>query len=248
MYSVVKKRVDVLLVERGLAESRERAKSLIMAGLVYGGGNKLDKPGAMVDCSMEIALKGRDHPYVSRGGVKLEGLLDRFDIDITGKTALDIGASTGGFTDCLLKRGAASVTAVDVGKGQIDWKLRNDPRVNLMENFNARSITKENIGGLFDIVVIDVSFISLELVLSPAACVTVPGGRIITLVKPQFEAGRGEVGKGGIVKDAAVQEKCVEKIKSFGTSIGLALIGDMESPITGAKGNREFFVLFQRRE
>jgi len=245
---VVKKRVDVLLVERGLAESRERAKSLIMAGLVYGGGNRLDKPGALVDGSMEIALKGRDHPYVSRGGVKLEGLLDKFDIDVTGKTALDIGASTGGFTDCLLKRGAASVTAVDVGKGQIDWKLRNDPRVRLVENFNARQITKENIGGVFDIVTIDVSFISLELVLSPAACVTAPGGRIIGLVKPQFEAGRGEVGKGGIVKDAAVQKKCVEKVKSFGASIGLELIGDMESPIRGAKGNREFFVVFRRAE
>jgi len=244
----MKKRVDLLLVERGLAESRERAKSLIMAGLVYGGGNKLDKPGAMVDSSMEIALKGKDHPYVSRGGVKLESLLDKYDIDITGKTALDIGASTGGFTDCMLQRGAASVTAVDVGKGQIDWKLRNDRRVKLMENLNARDITKENMGGLFDIVTIDVSFISLELVLSPAASVTSPGGKITGLVKPQFEAGRGEVGKGGIVKDAAVQKKCVEKVKSFGASIGLELVGEMESPIKGAKGNREFFVVFQRLE
>jgi 23S rRNA (cytidine1920-2'-O)/16S rRNA (cytidine1409-2'-O)-methyltransferase len=245
---VVKKRVDVLLVERSLAESRERAKSLIMAGLVHGGGKKFDKPGAMVDESMELELKGKDHPYVSRGGVKLEALLDKFDINITDKVTLDIGASTGGFTDCLLKRGAASVTAVDVGKGQIDWKLRNDPRVKLIENFNARDITGDNIGSGFDLVVIDVSFISLELILAPAASVTAPGGRLIALVKPQFEAGRGEVGKGGIVKDAAVQKKCVEKIKDFGASIGLTLAGEMESPITGAKGNREFFVLFQRSE
>ncbi|MFQ5431003.1 MAG: TlyA family RNA methyltransferase [Nitrospinota bacterium] len=244
----MKKRVDVLLVERGLAESRERAKSLIMAGLVHGGGNRLNKPGAMVDESMEIELKGKDHPYVSRGGVKLEALLDGLDIDVTGKTALDIGASTGGFSDCLLQRGAATVTAVDVGRGQIDWKLRNDPRVRLMENLNARDINKENIGGTFDIVTIDVSFISLELILGPAASVTTPGGKIIALVKPQFEAGRGEVGKSGIVKDAAVQKKCVEKIKSFGLSLSLALTGEMESPITGAKGNREFFVTFQRPE
>lgn len=235
-------------MERNLAESRERAKSLIMAGLVYGGGNKLDKPGAMVDESMEIKLKGKDHPYVSRGGVKLEGALDSFDIDVSGKTALDIGASTGGFSDCLLQRGAASVTAVDVGKGQIDWKLRNDPRVKLIENFNARSITRQNIGGPFDIVTIDVSFISLELILSPAASVTAPGGKIIALIKPQFEAGRVDVGKGGIVKDEGVQKKCVEKIKDFGASISLALIGEMESPIKGAKGNREFFALFKRPE
>ena len=237
-----------MLVERSLAESRERAKSLIMAGLVHGGGKKFDKPGAMVDESIELELKGKDHPFVSRGGVKLEAVIERFDIDVTGKSALDIGASTGGFTDCLLKRGAKSVTAVDVGKGQIDWKLRNDPRVKLMENFNARDITSDNIGGLFDIVVIDVSFISLELILAPAASVTAEGGKLIALVKPQFEAGRTDVGKGGIVKDAAIQKKCVEKVKNFGASIGLALVGEMESPITGAKGNREFFVLFERSE
>ena len=244
----MKKRIDVLLVERSLAESRERAKSLIMAGLVHGGGKKFDKPGALVDESIELELKGKDHPYVSRGGVKLEALLKKFDINATNKTALDIGASTGGFTDCLLKHGAASVTAVDVGKGQIDWKLRKDPRVKLIENLNAREISSDNVGSGFDIVVIDVSFISLELILTPAASVTAKGGNIIALVKPQFEAGRGEVGKGGIVKDAAVQEKCVEKVKSFGLSIPLEIIGEMESPITGAKGNREFFLLFKRSE
>ena len=241
-----KKRLDVVLVERGLAASREKAKSLIIAGLVSGGGAKLEKPGALIDPSMEIEVKGKDHPYVSRGGVKLEALLDKFDIDLTGKTILDIGASTGGFTDCMLQRGAAAVTAVDVGKGQIDWKLRTDPRVKLIENFNARDLTMELCGGPFDFVTIDVAFISLELILGPAADVTADGGFIIALVKPQFEAGRGDVGRGGIVKSETVQKKCVEKIKSFGKSVGLDPVAEMESPITGAKGNREFFLLFKR--
>ena len=158
---VNKKRLDVVLVERGLAASREKAKSLIIAGLVSGGGVKLEKPGTLIDPAMEIEVKGKDHPYVSRGGVKLEAALDKFDIDLTGKTILDIGASTGGFTDCMLQRGAAAVTGVDVGKGQIDWKLRTDPRVKLIENFNARDLTVENCGGPCDLVTIYVSVINI---------------------------------------------------------------------------------------
>lgn len=239
------KRLDALLVERGLAKSRERAKSLIMAGKVLSGGERLNKAGTMVDPLIPLEVKGSDHPYVSRGGVKLEAVLDRFSINVDGKKVLDIGASTGGFTDCMLKRGAKSVTALDVGKGQIDWKLRSDPRVILIEKVNARNITPETVGGSFDIVTIDVAFISLELILPPAKEVTESGGTVIALVKPQFEAGRGEVEKGGIVKDPQVQKKVVEKIIAFGSNLGLKTVGQAESPITGAKGNREFFVVFE---
>jgi len=240
-----KKRLDVLLVELGLAESRERAKSLVMSGLVYAGDRRLEKAGMMVDASEHILVKGKDHPYVSRGGLKLEAALDGFGIDVAGKKALDVGASTGGFTDCFLQRGARCVTALDVGKGQMDWKLRSDPRVTLIENFNARDITPKTAGGPYDVVAIDVAFISLRLILDPVASVTAPGGAIIALVKPQFEAGREEVGRGGIVRDPAVHEKVLENVKNFGMSAGLKPMGEMESPITGAKGNREFLLLFK---
>jgi len=239
-----KKRLDVLLVERGLAPTRAQAQSLILAGLVYGGGQKLEKAGTQFDESAEIEVRGKEHPYVSRGGVKLSAALKDFAVNPEGKTAVDVGASTGGFTDCLLQNGAKSVLALDVGKGQMDWKLRTDPRVKVVEGFNARNLSPETAGGFFDIAVIDVSFISLDLVLERAASVVVEGGIIIALVKPQFEAGRAEVGKGGVIKDPKVMEKTVEKVVALGISLNLVLLGRSESPITGAKGNREFFAVF----
>jgi len=241
------KRLDTLLFEKGLAPSRARAQSLILAGLVYSGDRKLEKAGLLVDVSADIEVRGKEHPYVSRGGVKLAAALDAFQIDPAGMAALDVGASTGGFTDCLLQRGAKSVFALDVGKGQIDWKLRSDPRVTVVEEFNARTVSPETVaGGPFDIVVMDVSFISLELILPPMPAMTAKGGYILALVKPQFEAGRAEVGKGGIVKDPKVHKKTVGKILALGDSLGLATIGQIESPITGAKGNKEFFIGFKK--
>ena len=240
------KRLDILLVEKGLAPSRARAQSYILAGIVYSGGQKLEKAGTLLDATADIEVRGKEHPYVSRGGIKLAAVLDAFHIGPAGKTALDVGASTGGFTDCLLQRGAKSVLALDVGKDQIDWKLRSDPRVKVVEGFNARTVSPQTVGGPFDIVTIDVSFISLELVLPPLPGVTVDGGHIVALVKPQFEAGRDEVGKGGIIKDTKVHEKVVEKIIKFGVALGLTLIGNIESPITGAKGNKEFLIVFRK--
>ncbi len=241
-----KKRLDLILLERGLVKNRQRAKSLIMAGAVFSEGKRLDKAGMAVDPATNIEIKMADHPYVSRGGVKLEAVLDRFAIEVEGRKILDIGASTGGFTDCLLRRGASGVTALDVGKGQIDWKLRNDPRVKLIEKFNARDIAPDTFDEKFDVVTIDVSFISLELILRPVAEIVAPGGYVIALVKPQFEAGREEVSKGGIVKDPVVHEKVTQKIREFGKGLGFGLVGDIESPITGAKGNKEFFVVFRK--
>ncbi|GMT43043.1 MAG: TlyA family rRNA (cytidine-2'-O)-methyltransferase [bacterium] len=242
-----KKRLDSILFERGIAESRERAKSLILAGRVFTGGARLDKAGAMIDLLAEIEVKGPDHPYVSRGGVKLDALLEKFHINVNGKKALDVGASTGGFTDCMLQRGAESVTAIDVGRGQIGWKIRSDQRVRLIEGLNARGVTPENAGGPYDVVTIDVSFISLTLILGPVVNVTAPGGVVAALVKPQFEAGREEVGKGGIVRDPKTHKRVVEKVRRFGATVGLDPVGEMESPIKGAKGNKEFFIVFRRR-
>lgn len=243
----LKKRLDVLLVENGFAESRDRAKSLIIAGRVFGGGKRLDKPGIATDPELPIEVKGKDHPYVSRGGVKLAHALDRLGINVNGKKALDVGASTGGFTDCLLQRGAVSVTALDVGKGQINWRLRNDARVRLIEGFNARKITPENPGGAYNMVTIDVSFISLKLILGSVAKTVAPGGFLIALVKPQFEAKREEVGKGGIIKDGAIHQRVVNEVRDCGKSYDLEPIDEMESPIKGAKGNKEFFVIFKQR-
>lgn len=239
-----KKRLDLILVERGLAPTRAKAQSMILAGLVYAGTQRLDKAGAPYDESLPVEVRGREHPYVSRGGVKLAAALVEFAVGPEGKTALDVGASTGGFTDCLLQGGAKSVVALDVGKGQMDWKLRSDPRVKLEEGFNARNLSPENVAGPFDLAVIDVSFISLALVLPRVATVLTEGGVVISLVKPQFEAGRGEVGKGGVVRDAGVMERAVDKVVAVGESSGLIPLGRIESPITGAKGNREFFAAF----
>lgn len=244
---LAKKRLDVALVERGLVDTRARAKAVIMAGTVYVAGERVDKAGALVKDDAEIVLKGETLKYVSRGGFKLEAALDAFGVDAAGKTAVDVGSSTGGFTDCLLQRGASKVYAIDAGRGQLDWKLRNDPRVVSMEKFNARYLKPEDIGGEpVGIVVIDVSFISLTKIIPPAAGVLAPGGVLVALIKPQFEVGKGEVGKGGIVRDEAKRKEVVDKITAFASGLGLEVRGVIESPITGADGNVEYLICAEK--
>jgi 23S rRNA (cytidine1920-2'-O)/16S rRNA (cytidine1409-2'-O)-methyltransferase len=236
----MKQRLDRLLVERGLAESREKAQALIMAGEVVVNGQKALKPGHSVDAASKIAVTGKP-PYVSRGGVKLAAALDRFAIDVAGAICLDIGSSTGGFTDCLLGRGAARVHAVDVGSAQLDWKLRNDPRVVVHEGINARLLRFEDIGEPVDLVTIDVSFISVTLILPAVAPLLRANGRMVILVKPQFEVGKGQVGKGGIVRRPELhQEVCArvdQAVKNLGFTTDI-----MDSPILGAEGNKEFLL------
>ncbi len=234
------------MVDRGLAPTREKAKALIMAGVVVVEEERIDKAGALVRHDAGIRIKGEGNPYVSRGGLKLEGALMTFGIDVAGMAALDIGAATGGFTDCLLQRGAKKVYAIDVGYGQIDWKLRTDKRVALFEKTNIRYFSGEGIEDAIDLAVIDVSFISLKLVLPVALGLTAMGGSILALIKPQFEAGRGEVGK-GVVRDPAVHRRVVEEIATFAEELGLEVAGICESPITGPAGNREFFLYARRR-
>ena len=238
----VKKRLDTVLVERGLAETRAKARAVIMAGDVYVDGVKTDKAGALVKEGSEVAVRDTSLKYVSRGGLKLEAALKEFGIDPAGKTAVDIGASTGGFTDCLLKSGAEKVYAIDVGYGQLDWKLRQDPRVMVREKLNARYIKPEDIGEPADIVVIDVSFISLTMIIPPALALLKPGGVLIALIKPQFEVGKGEVGKGGIVRDESKHREVVDKITEFVKSLGVGVLGVIPSPIEGAEGNKEFLI------
>ena len=226
-------RLDQLVVEQGLAPSRERARALILAGQVLVDGQPETKAGTQVDLAAEVRLIAPDHPYVGRGGVKLAHALDTFHIAVEGREALDIGASTGGFTDVLLKRGATRVVALDVGHGQIDWALRNDPRVVVIEHFNARHLQPSDLPGVVDIVTIDVSFISLRQILPVVPPVLRPRGDVIALVKPQFEAGRSEVGKGGIVRDPAVQARVVDEVVERALALGLTRAGVTESPITG---------------
>jgi len=235
-----KERADVLLVERGLCESRELAKRLILAGEVRSGDSVVQKPGAKIPA--DTPLKVRERPkYVGRGGLKLEAALDAFGIDPAGRVCLDIGASTGGFTDCLLQRGAARVHAVDVGTNQLVWKLRSDPRVVVREKFNARRMVVGDLGERVSLVVIDVSFISLEKILPAAFGVMEDGGELVCLIKPQFEVGREDVGKGGIVRDPALHRQAVEKIRRFVVEeCGREWRGVIDSPITGTDGNREF--------
>jgi 23S rRNA (cytidine1920-2'-O)/16S rRNA (cytidine1409-2'-O)-methyltransferase len=242
-------RLDTLLVERGLAASRERARALILAGQVRVDGQLAPKAGTAVKAEAEITLLVPDHPYVGRGGLKLEHALEQFGIDVTGRLALDIGASTGGFTDVLLRRGAARVVALDVGHGQLDWRLRNDPRVFVLERTNARTLTAGTLpvdARVFDIVTIDVSFISLGQVLPAVPPLLARGADIVALVKPQFEAGRNEVGKGGIVRDPAVQARVVDEVVERALALGLSRAGLAESPITGMEGNREFLLHLTR--
>jgi 23S rRNA (cytidine1920-2'-O)/16S rRNA (cytidine1409-2'-O)-methyltransferase len=242
---VPRTRLDSLLVERGLAVSRERARALILAGQVLVDGRPASKAGDNVPSDAPVALVTPDHPYVSRGGLKLAHALDQFHIDAIARTALDIGASTGGFTDVLLHRGAAHVVALDVGHGQLDWRLRNDRRVTVIERVNARQLTPETFGDgptLFEIVTIDVSFISLRLILPVVPPLLESQADVVVLVKPQFEAGRAEVGKGGLVKDPAVHRRVIDEVKAAAERVGLTCVGETPSPIEGMEGNREFLL------
>jgi 23S rRNA (cytidine1920-2'-O)/16S rRNA (cytidine1409-2'-O)-methyltransferase len=238
-----RRRLDLLLVERGLAESRARAQALIMAGLVFSGDRRLDKPGMLLEEDTALAVKGRDHPWVSRGGLKLAHALDRFGIDPAGLVCLDVGASTGGFTDVLLSRDAARVYAVDVGRGQLAWKLRVDPRVVLIERVNVRDLTRALITEPIDLVVCDVSFISLTLALPAALTLAAPGARLVALIKPQFEAGRAQVGRGGIIRDPDVRREVCERISAWvAAQPGWRVEGLIDSPIAGADGNLEYLL------
>ncbi len=242
MKSSKKQRLDILLVDRGLAPTRTRAQSLIMEGVVFVDGQKVDKSGTLIKQESNLSIKDSSLKYVGRGGLKLEGALKHFEIDVRDKIALDVGASTGGFTDCLLQSGAARVYALDVGYGQLDWKLRNDERVIVMEKINARHLKCEDIPELVDIIVIDVSFISLTKIIPPVIQILKPSGVLVALIKPQFEVGKGEVGKGGIVKDEDKHREVVEKITKFADELDLDVRGVIPSPITGAQGNKEFLI------
>jgi len=244
-----KTRIDILLVERGLVPSRERARSLILAGRVLVDEQKVDKPGVSVAETVAIRLLGEDHPYVSRGGIKLAAALDHWHIDVAGHACLDVGASTGGFTDCLLQRGAAHVTAIDTGFGQIAMKLRNDLRVRLLERTNARFLDHGSLAGSapeFTFLAMDVSFISATLLIGPVLAAAPALREGVVLVKPQFEAGREFVGKGGIVRDPAAHQIAISKVAGLFDSIGWKPAGTIPSPITGAEGNQEF-LLYARR-
>jgi 23S rRNA (cytidine1920-2'-O)/16S rRNA (cytidine1409-2'-O)-methyltransferase len=237
-----KTRLDLALVERGLAASRERARALIMAGRVSVDGQVVSKAGANVAANASLEVSTPDHPYVSRGGVKLAHALDDFAIDPTGKRALDVGASTGGFTDVLLQRGAASVIALDVGHGQLHWRLRNDPRVDVHEGVNARALTAADVPHAVDIVTIDVSFISLAHILPALPPFLAPGSDVVALVKPQFEAGRTEVGKRGLVTDPAVHDAVLTRVTADARAAGFARTAMTPSALPGATGNQEFFL------
>ena len=242
-----KRRLDALLVERGLAESKARAQALILAGLVWSGERRLDKPGTTLDAAMPLELRGREHPWVSRGGIKLAHALEHFAIDPKDKVALDIGASTGGFTDVLLTHGARRVYAVDVGHGQLAWKLRNDPRVTVLERVNARHLTRAEIPEPPDLITCDASFIGLATVLPAALDLAAPRARLVALIKPQFEVGKGRVGKGGVVRDPTLHREVCERITAWlAAQPGWQVQGVTESPIRGPEGNIEFLIAAAR--
>jgi 23S rRNA (cytidine1920-2'-O)/16S rRNA (cytidine1409-2'-O)-methyltransferase len=241
-----KSRLDQLLVSRGLAQSRERARALILAGDVTVAGRPAAKAGTFVEDDAVVTLKRADHPWVGRGGIKLAHAIEAFHLDVAGVVALDIGASTGGFTDVLLERGAARVVALDVGRGQIDWRLRTDPRVVTIEGVNARHLSAGDLPDdlrTFDLITIDVSFISLRHILPVVPALMRPGARVVALVKPQFEAGRDDVGAGGIVRDPAVHERVIAEVTHEAHRVGLERLGLEPSPIQGAEGNVEFLML-----
>ncbi|KKW91149.1 TlyA family RNA methyltransferase [Sphingobium chungbukense] len=239
---MAKVRADQLLVDNGLAESRARAQALILAGLVFLGDRKIDKAGQQVAADAELEVKGRDHPWVSRGGIKLAHALETFQIDVTGVVAIDVGSSTGGFTDVLLTNGAARVYAVDSGTNQLAWKLRSDSRVIVHEQTSARILTADHIPEPVDVIVCDASFISLAKVLDRPLSFARPGARLIALIKPQFEAGREEVGKGGVVRDPAIHERVCNEARDWAVSKGWRVEGIIPSPITGPQGNVEFLL------
>ena len=243
-----RERIDKLLVERGLADSRTRAQAMVMAGVVLVDEQRVEKPSQQFDPNSSIRIKGSDDPtarYVGRGGLKLEAALREFQIDVTGLYCLDVGASTGGFTDCLLQHGARAVVALDVGHNQIDWRLRNNARVEVREGVNARYLQPEDFPQPFDLAVMDVSFISATKVLPAIVPLLRPEGAIVTLIKPQFEVGRGEVGGGGIVRDPAKRLRAVEEVNDFAKTLGLEVVKMIESPIAGAEGNIEYLVLYK---
>lgn len=238
----MKERLDVMLVKRNLADSREKAKAVIMSGCVFVNGEREDKAGSTFPQDVHIEVKGSQLPYVSRGGLKLEKALANFDVDVKGKVCTDVGASTGGFTDCMLQNGAVKVFAIDVGRGQLDWKLRNDPRVVCMEKTNIRYVTPQDIGEKVDFSSIDVSFISLTKVLPAVRDYLSDEGEIAALIKPQFEAGREKVGKKGVVRDKDTHREVIKKIKDFAMSIGFDVCGLEYSPIKGPEGNIEYLI------
>ena len=243
-----RERIDKLLVERGLADSRTKAQAMVMAGVVLVDEQRVEKPSHQFDTNSAIRIKGGDDPttrYVGRGGLKLEAALREFQIDVSGFVCLDVGASTGGFTDCLLQNGAKKVFAVDVGHNQIDWRLRNDPRVEVREGVNARYLTPDDFPQKFDLAVMDVSFISVTKVLPAIVLLLAAERSIVALIKPQFEVGRGEVGGGGIVRDEAKRLRVVEEVNNAAHALGLEVVNVIESPITGAEGNVEFLALYK---
>lgn len=244
LYAVAKSktRADQLLVSRGLVSSRERARALILAGQVFSGTQRIEKAGDFLAPDSELSVRGDDHPYVSRGGVKLAGALDAFGLDPTGVIAADFGASTGGFTDCLLQRGAARVYAIDVGRGQLHEKLRRDARVISMERTNARHLRAGDLPEVVDWVVIDASFIGLDKLLSPARALLRPSGIVVALIKPQFEVGPAQVGKGGVVRDAQVRSEAIERVRADAQALGLSVLGQADAVLTGPAGNRECFL------
>lgn len=238
----MKKRLDILLFERGLAGSREKAKALIMAGIVYVDGVREDKAGSSFEETAAIEVRGATLKYVSRGGLKLEKAVSAFSLNLLGKFCLDIGSSTGGFTDCMLQNGASHVVAIDVGRGQLDWKLRNDPRVTCMEKTNIRYVLPEDIAQPADFASIDVSFISLGKVLGPVRALLGDSAEVVALIKPQFEAGREKVGKHGVVRDPAVHEEVIEKVLGFARELGFHFLDLSFSPIRGPEGNIEYLL------
>ena len=244
----MKERLDVLLVSQGLAASREKAKAIIMSGNVLVNGQREDKARTMIDVKAEITVKGGQLKYVSRGGLKLEKAMSHFDLTLEGRVCMDVGASTGGFTDCMLQNGAVKVYSVDVGHGQLDWKLRNDPRVVCMEKTNIRYVTPEDIDDALDFASVDVSFISLTKILEPARNLLKDGGQMVCLIKPQFEAGREKVGKKGVVRDKAVHLEVVERIVTFALEHGFSVHHLSYSPIKGPEGNIEYLVHIEKKE
>ena len=244
----IKKRLDVLLTERKLAENRTKAQAIIMSGIVYVDGQKADKPGVSYEETVDIEVRGAACPYVSRGGLKLEKALRDFGVKPEGYVCSDSGASTGGFTDCLLQQGAKKVFAIDVGYGQLDWKIRSDPRVVVMEKTNIRYVTPEQLGEPLDLSVVDVSFISLKIVLPAIRALLKPTGQVLCLIKPQFEAGREQVGKKGVVRDSSVHLEVIERILAYAVSIGFEVLNLEFSPIKGPEGNIEYLVHLQNHE
>jgi 23S rRNA (cytidine1920-2'-O)/16S rRNA (cytidine1409-2'-O)-methyltransferase len=243
-----KERLDKLLVEKGILQSQERARALILAGKVTVEGQTIDKPGTRVVEEAKVELRGGDQPYVSRGGIKLAAALKSFGVDPDGMVVMDVGASTGGFTDCVLQKGARKVYTVDVGYGKLAWKLQKDPRVVNLERRNIRYLKGEEVREVMDLIVVDTSFISVEKFLGHLREFLKKGGSIISLIKPQFEVGKGEVGRGGVVRDPVLHQKVIKRISEFSQGLGLKVLGVIESPLLGPKGNKEFFIHLRERE